>query len=230
VAVAHDTSNTRTLAAVTTISWSHTASGSNRLATAGFGAGGASIPAITAATYGGAAMTQSGTLSDGSAGVRVSIYHYIAPATSSQTIQFDFSTAAYGCAGSVSFTGVDQTTPTGTAATNTAAGTTSVTVTAGGVAADDMVLDCVKDYTGIPVVGADQTERWNGNDGTFGEYAAGSTQLGTAGGAMSWTRTPAPDNWTIVAVAIKAAAAGGVVGPLLAGHLLGRGILGGRLI
>lgn len=64
--------------------------------------------------------------------------------------------------------------------------------------------------------------------GSFTTYAVSFTTTLTV--TYSWTE-PGSGNWAKAPTAVYAASAGGggVVGPLLAGHLTGRGILGGRL-
>jgi hypothetical protein len=108
--------------------------------------------------------------------------------------------------GSTSFTGVSQTTPNGSF--NSASGTNNMpTVTVGDAVVGDIVLDALA----IPpnalnaVVGANQTERYNGRTSFNNTYdlGAGSTEPGTAATeTMSWQTTNS-DNWAIAAIAVK---------------------------
>lgn len=202
------------LAGVTSASWSHTASGSDRGVVVGIGAGSGGTPTVTSITYGGAGMTlvPSGTLHDAN-GQDVWLYRLIAPATGSQTVSVTFSIAVYGACGSVSVTGADQTTMTGTAVTGTAAsGTTSPALVVAS-AVGDLVIDTIKKWNGnasSPGVGAGQTQRWVGSDGSFNEYGACSTEPGAASVTMTWTDTFTPA-WTGVAVNIIAS--GGAAAP-----------------
>ena len=107
-----------------TVSWLHTASGSNRLVTVGCSLGKLDIPPFTlSATYGGISM-----LSDpvslkkvnGTGDGAVQMFYLAAPPTGQQTVMVTLSgtTADLEC-GSVSFTGVDQLTPLRHTATST---------------------------------------------------------------------------------------------------------------
>ncbi len=129
--IAHDAdSNSGVLSNnTTTISWSHTFTGSNRVAYVGCGARDATANnrTVSAVTVGGASATLIGSHQDNTVpGVpfKMSLWRRIAPATGAQTIAVDM--AAYNntrvyCA-AVSFTGVDQTTPEDAAATGESTG------------------------------------------------------------------------------------------------------------
>jgi hypothetical protein len=209
--VAHDVSSAaQSLNGGTSASWSHTASGSNRYARVGFGASGGSAPTASSITYGGSAMTSVAVRSDAGLAATAAIYGFIAPATTSQTISITFDTNAYGAAGSSSYTGVHQTTPSGAAFTNTASGAAqSVSVTVTDAVTGDMVSDVMKHYESLglnPTVGAGQTQRWLGDDGSFNENAGASDEAGAASVTMSWTGTSAQtQQWVIAAAAIKQA-------------------------
>src|SRR3970282_1713617 len=87
--------------------------------------------------------------------------------------------------GVMTFTGVDQTTPLGTAVTE-AEGDGSITVPATN---DELIFDTISTEQATALsAGADQTQRWallpNPEVG-----GGGSTQLGSANDIMSWTTT-----------------------------------------
>jgi hypothetical protein len=191
------------------LSVSHTASGSDRAAFAGVG-GSSQATAVTSITYAGSGMTQLWDFRDSGPSLVNGGFILAGVGTGAQTVTSTLDAAASDHAlGVISFTGVDQTTPTGNTQTATNTGT-SATVTVTGVAADDMVVDNI--YTtygggGSPAVGANQTERYAELPFWIGSHLAGSTQAGADGGVMSWTFDSRP--YTLGAVRLIAAAGGG---------------------
>jgi hypothetical protein len=110
----------------------------------------------------------------------------------------------------ITMTGVDQTTMTGNVQTGAAdSGSPSETVT--GVGADDLVVDSWMGGldSGNLTAGADQTARINFDDagGNF-NFRCASTQLGSAGGVMTWTKVTDYE-YSGGAVAFKPVAGGG---------------------
>lgn len=187
------------------ISLTHTSTGSDRAVFAGVG--GALNNTSTSMTYGAASMTEMWDFANGNnfnAG-----YYLAGQATGAQTVT-NTGAVVNGFGdhnlGVVSFTGVDQTTPVGTAVTGSGA-STAPSVTVSSVAADDMVVDQLHiDGTNTTTVGADQTQRNTQSTIWFGTEFRQSTQPGTAGGAMTWTLTSSA-TWSIGAVAFKAVSA-----------------------
>jgi hypothetical protein len=187
---------------------SHTSAGSDRAVFGGAAWGDANAGnGSVSMTYGGVSMVEKwdSVISDvhDHAG-----YTLAGQLTGAQDVVHDIQSTepTYQWLGVISFTGVDQTTPVGTAVTAT--GTTSgpATVTVTDAAADDMVVESMRDEAlNPPTIGADQTQR---NTLTASNrHHKQSTQLGTAGGVMSWT-LDTPDFWGIGAIAFKAAAGG----------------------
>lgn len=108
-------------------------------------------------------------------------------------------------AGVMTFSGVDQSTPLGTANSAIGAGTSatvSVTSAAGQVVFDAVSAD---DSRGLTIVSG-QTSRWNLSAGGTGDGVTGaaSTKAGAATVSMSWT-LGAFDDWAICAVPIRPA-------------------------
>lgn len=103
-----------------------------------------------------------------------------------------------GCV--VTFNGVNQTTPVGTAvfADFTLASPT-VNVSS---SSSELVIDCLGSTIGTITVGAGQTQRFQDNDGGTNVDGAGSTEVGSATTTMSWT-LGTPTLSTICAVALK---------------------------
>lgn len=195
------------------LSLTHTSTGSDRAAF-----GGVSWRSVTAGstslTYAGTGMTEQWDVQNvnrSSAG-----YTIAGQTTGAQTVTSTLVDTAPGDQnlGVISMTTVDQTTPVGTAATGT--GTTSpASVTVGSVGADDLVVDnfASNPDNGEPTAGADQTLR-NTQDGAETKLRE-SSQVGTAGGVMSWTFSPGGAAWALGAIAFKpVGAAGAVVGKI----------------
>lgn len=102
-------------------------------------------------------------------------------------------------AGAVSFTGVDQSASTGTAVHNEVGATSvSVTVTS---AAGEMVVDGVYEAAGLDLT-AGQTEQWTENGSGRGVNAGMETAAGAASVNMSWSIASGQE-LGIVAVPLK---------------------------
>lgn len=137
----------------------------------------------------------------------------------------------------IGLSGVDSGSPVVSADTNEDIGsnptiaTDSTTVAAGNLALSSIVVRDNVTATLADNGGANTTDRdaIAQSGGVITWHTVSFTDTRT----VTWTWTePGAGNWSKVQTVVYAAAAGGggVVGPLLAGHLTGRGILGGRLI
>jgi len=183
----------------TSFSVNHTTAGSNRCAVLCLGFVIPDPSDASTVTYGGAGMSEWVRVwQDLGAEIQYAyIFTKVAPATGSTACAVTFPDGAYGYSGVMSFNNVSQTRPIRATAgsqsqTQQASISTTVPTNTG-----EMVVDCVKGWqvggsTGM-TAGADQTERYDGSDGTYGEIGCGSTQAGSNGGVMSWTPTPAAD-------------------------------------
>lgn len=192
--------------ATTTTSWSHTCTGSNRLLVVGVAVGANPSTGITtSATYNSVAMTSIGTQQSGtgSAFGYIQMFSLVAPATGANTVAVTTSATVDALsAGSVSFTGVSQTTPLGTPVT--AAGssiTPAATVT--GTTAGNMVIDAA--CCGSAFSADTQTLQWRRN--TNGNTGAGNGVQTTAaaGGSVAMSHTATADIWGVIAVEVLAA-------------------------
>lgn len=107
--------------------------------------------------------------------------------------------------GVISMTGVDQTTPVGTAVTaqgDGVGGSATPSVTVASVGTDDMVVDNIwYSWVADASAGAGQTQRYN-TDYATQRFSRGSTQSGVDGGVMSWTGGSMND-WILGAIAFK---------------------------
>lgn len=190
---------------------SHTASGSNRAAFIAVGHTHNTASGNASATYGGSAATELwdaafGTLYGNAA------YSFVAPATSATNVVGTL-TVTTGLdsqfVGVVTMTGVDQSTPTGTATHYLTDGAAGASRTPVGVATDDMVIDYMVGRPDTPVIGADQTQRAT-FDSSWPTAHRVSTQPGSVSPAtMTWTFTGGFDYQPVYhgAVAFKAVAA-----------------------
>jgi hypothetical protein len=161
----------------------------------------------TACTFGGVAMTllhsQTGMFA------REHVYGLVNPPQGSSTVAVTMVAGEY-VIGVVSFNGVHQTAPIGTAVSgngNNTAPTINVTSATGELVADNV---CVRGDTGQSLtVGASQTQYWNrasdgSGQGTGTCWGGGSTEPGAATTTMSWTAAIS-QRWAIGAVPLKPA-------------------------
>jgi hypothetical protein len=200
------------------LTWTHTASGTNRAVIVGVSQMNGNFTAgQVTVTYGGTGMTFLGAQkSDNQTSGVAWLFGLVNPPTGGQTVSVQRSSGAYSfIAGSISFTGVDQTTPFDTAVTafgDDSSDTDPPTVVVTGGATGDMVVDVVVD--GSDLDGATGSQRWirNVNTSTGAGNAAQSTYSGAASVTAKYNTTTGLDWWGIVAVNINADTGGG--GPI----------------
>lgn len=189
--------------AVASLTYAHTCSGSNRLlfVVVGYGDTPANAYEVTGITYNAVAMTRS-WVKHGTAWVHNEGWYLINPATGANNVIVTFTNSVFQCAsGGVSFNGVNQTTPTGTAVTDSKS-TGNPTVTVSSSTSEIVISGCSTDSQGSLDVTGGPTRRWRiqnvGSDTDFGA----STLPGAASSVMGWTHTTG-NEWTEGAVAIK---------------------------
>jgi hypothetical protein len=197
-------SSSPTTNSVSSKTWSHTVSGSNRLLLVMVQWNQPNnSEMVTSVTYGGVALTQVGSnvIAGGSGLDRcTALFRLIAPATGTANIVVTMSAACTFFANGVSFTGVDQTTPLGTpqTATTTTAATLATTTSS---AATNLVFSAATVRTpGSLTVPA--TSEWNVLIGTNNRYG-GSVQSGATSVTTTYSWTGA-DNASMIAVDVKA--------------------------
>lgn len=186
---------------------------------------GGTAATVSGITYNGVALTFV-TSEHPSNVIGVEIWRLLAPATGSNTIEITMSSSVAIIEGfGVSYTGVHQTTPTGTdASANGNSSAPSVTVSsAGGELVVDVVGIKAADATETLTAGASQSSR--GEEGSYDgvslyAYGGVSEEAGAASVTMSWDATPASDVWAIAGVPLKPLAGTSSVANLL---LLGVG-------
>lgn len=192
----------------TSVSWSHTCTGSNRILIVGAAVGCLSDAITTTATYNGVSMTSVGsrvlTNNQVNSGY-VQMWSLIAPATGANTVQITASASVDAfSAGSTSFTGVDQTTPLGTPATAFGSSTTA-SVAVAGTTSGNMIVDAA--CLGSAFSSSGQTRRWQRNTNTTTGAGNGAGSTAAAGGSVTMSEIGTADWWGIIAVEVLAAAA-----------------------
>lgn len=215
MAIAFDAASNNTGAqTVTSVSWTHTCTGTGTdgilVIIAGEGNSGGGAVDISSATYNSAGATAITSFSvTDSNFVRVEGFYQLLPATGAHTVQVNYaSTVEQACAGSVSYTGVNQSTPFGTAATAGGSGTNaSVTVSSatgelvvGGIASDSEI-----GAGGVTINGG--TSRWE-LEGLASDtsYAQGEW-TGAASVTVRWDQ--GNTGWAVGGVSMKPVGAGG---------------------
>lgn len=198
------------------LSWSHTVttSGSNLALVVGVGVGARPDTGLAlSVSYNSVAMTSVGLAHANNTNHGfVQMFCLAAPASGTHTVAVNLSGGTADLiGGSISFTGANQSSPCGNAATAYSSGTSvSVAVTS---AVGDMVVDAVG--TGTSISTSNQTLRWleNLNPNTADGNAAQSTAPGASSVTMGYTGSN--DYWAIVGVDVVAASGstGGNAGP-----------------
>jgi hypothetical protein len=203
--------------------WNHTIGGEiNRALIVGISTSYEVLPAglpsnrVLSVTYNGQTMTRIGTIVGADTRVAVEMFRLTEavtpgvptlPAAGTYPVVVNLITPLtpdYAVGGSVSFYGVNQSSPNGTFQTATGTSTNpSVAVTS---ATNQLVIDTVATTFagGTLLVGPGQTERWNGVScfGGVSSIGAGSTEPGAATTTMSWTETSSQP-WAIGAVSLQ---------------------------
>lgn len=201
-ALAIDSASSAGCGSCTSLSWSHTVSGSDTVLVIGISGYDTTPDVVTGVTYNGVAMTLIPSSSGTNGGHTVAFYGLIAPTTGTNTVVVSASgTMTDLGAGAVSFTGAHQTTPFGTA--NTATGTSTAPSVNVSSAADEIVVDTLSIiHNGTLTVGAGQTQQWQAIGGFGFIKYAGSTETGSATTTMSWANSTS-QAWAISAVPVK---------------------------
>jgi hypothetical protein len=162
---------------------------------------------VTGVTYNGASLTKIWDQLSGTNNERHTGWYKVAPDTGAHDIVVTYSAVEDEMiVGGMSFNGVDQSTPVGTANSNT--GTTATSTVNVTSAAGDLVVDGT--YTGRSTitVGAGQTSRWE-EENVGGNFSGGgSEEAGAASVTMSWALGAGgfADRWVCGGVPLKPAA------------------------
>ena len=190
---------------------SHTVSGSNRLLLVGItlGSNTQQTRQATSVTWNGAALTLVGAVNHVTAPSRsrTEIWRLVAPTAGAYDVVVNLngsldSTGYQAVVSVMSFTGVDQTTPLGTYASSSGtAATQSVAISS---AANELAFAVAGAQTQL-LTNSGNTEYWNDNT-MYRTFAAGGTKAGASSVTMTWTKGTT-SIWTMSGVSIKPAAA-----------------------
>ena len=204
MALAIDATSSGVVGSGTSITVSHTCTGSNRLLFVCVALVRAADTDVITATYNSVSMTQVADHDHSLAAVLSNrIFRLIAPATGANDIvvSTDGTAMAVHAAG-ISFTDGHQTTPEGTASgADGVASPATVSVTS---ATGEIVIDSVEwNGNSALTVGAGQTAFQNESDGASGTPRQGgaSSEAGAASVTMSWTSSNTV--WGIVGIPVK---------------------------
>ncbi len=200
------TSSGATVGTQSTLSFAHAvAAGANRLLVVQVMS--ANDVPVTSVTYNGSALTLLASATSSSNEVRAEVWILKSPQVGGSSVEVNTASSTRIVAGAISFTGVDQTTPTGpvwNAASNDAAPTLAVASALG-----ERVLDIAGALrvTGHSV-GPGQAQAWSDSNGiAAGDvWAVSSTEPGAAAVTMSHSFTSgagASNNWVLLATTIK---------------------------
>lgn len=214
MAVVHDAASTSKVTSATSLTWSHTCTGSDRVLVVG-----ALINlniAVTNVTYAGSGITSIQQVIGGGGFCRSEQWGKIAPATGANNIVITVASATGIVGGGESVTGADQGSGWQNGATASGVSTTpsvSVTSATGNLVVDAMVNGVNTSDLPTATVGAGQTQRWN-DQLTNKIRGAGSTEPGAGSVTMSWSLSSS-DTWGICGVDIIAAAGGAAGQPTM---------------
>lgn len=207
MSIEHDTTTKGLLnVAGTTLTFSHTCTGSNLVLVVGVGtsvAGGA-IP--SGVTYNGVALTFIDNSANGNPNTNTSLWYLVAPATGTHDVVVTTAVNAAMSAGATSLTGVDQTSPLGITGKENATNRYPSLVIATGTD-NSWIVDVLSADGYVPTTtGTNQTARWDEAVPSVGFTPAGSTETTTTTGnyTMSWDMTIS-DQYSHVAAEFKPA-------------------------
>jgi len=182
----------------TTLSWSHTCTGTDRIllvgATGYYTSGGPR--SVTGITYNGVALTKINSINGTADGISQSndLWYLVAPATGSNTITITWSGAAQYASGSgMSYTGVAQTSPIDSNATGQSSSTgsgaaTSLTLSTTVVNASCWVVGYVEARGGVISAGTATTLRGK-NDSAYTSGGDSNGTVSTGSQSLQWTST-----------------------------------------
>jgi len=165
------------------LSWTHTVTGLDTYLWVGIAN---NKKPVISATYAGEALTFLDSEFSGKGSLEV--WYKVGPQTGANDIVVTTAASAITVAGATSWTGVHQVTPMGTPVFEKhKSGNPSETITS---AVGELIVDAIVSdgASGLPTVGAPQTQRWNLQNATdTAFFGAGSSAQGAPAVTMSWT-------------------------------------------
>lgn len=209
MAIAFDAASDGGAITATSLSWSHTCTGANRILFVGFNgdnSGGADD--ITGVTYNSVAMTLAVKKINPTSGDRnLYLYYLIAPATGSHTVTISASGSHNLSGGALSYTGAKQSSQPDATTTNVEVSSASKTLTTAIVTVNDnswsVLLEGCFDGSSGPIAGTGATLRQLDTISTFGAWGLfdSNAAIHPAGSySMTTTRTSDPFGLCIVHV------------------------------
>lgn len=193
-------------AGVTSISWSHTCTGADRLLLVGV----ASNAQVSGVTYNSVALTLAAEINTAAGGLWTALWYLKGPATGANTVVVTHGSGRSE-GQSVSYTGVDQTTPIGTAGSSEdeTTGTTGGSVVISSATGEVVVSVIQRDGTDGIINDASETDRYDSQVGVASEWMFISEKAGAASVTMQWTGNGVGEQWGMVAAPFKPVAAAG---------------------
>lgn len=209
MAVTFDAASTINSGGVTSQTWSHTCSGSNRYLLVSIGTNGNDASGVT---YAGVAMASLGNKQETTTGYRIGLWGLAAPALGANNIVATFvSAVANECKGA-SFNGVEPLNPIGTFVSGSTPppSESAIAVLAVSSTATELVVDSIVwNQNILPAAGSQGAQQTllGAGAGTFVRNAM-SYESGSATVTMSWSFT-ARTNYTIGSIPLRPIGAGG---------------------
>jgi len=193
----------------TTLTISHTTSGSDRLMLVGVSIdpeGDYANLYVSSRTYNSVAMTKIGSVRNDD-DATTEIWRLIAPDTGTHNVVITSAKVLVqpAAAGVMTFTGVNQTAPNGTFASQIGNDDYQINVTVPS-ATGELVFGVITDEYNSVITDSGQTERWNRHiaDGSGDVNGAGSTKAGASSVLLKWTFSGTYNHWATAGVSIKA--------------------------
>lgn len=202
----------------TSLTWSHTCTGTELALGVTVGLGDATIGnrTVSGVTYNGVSLTNAWAADDGTF-CNSSGWYLKNPATGAHNIVVSIGGggAQLGAAGGQSYTAVDQTTPTGTANSTTGSGTTaSVNVTS---ASGEVVIGGISsDAQGAGAITPTGTQRWEVEDIGGDLSAAGQEYAGAGTVTVQWSQSSST-GFAIGGIPFKPSGGGGLTAAQMIG-------------
>src|SRR5689334_27564 len=204
----------------TSVTWSHTGTGSNTALVVFVGVGENSgadgTKTISGVTYNGVSMTQIGTpkhTNNDTFGY-LACYGLVNPATGAHNVVVSFNSAPSTAeCGSLSFTGADQTTPFATPVTAVGDSATATAAVASNTSGNIIAFGVCAGNTIGATPTSPATGRWLANFGfSSAGGCAGAATIPATGSSVTCSWGLTADFWALIAVEVKAASGGGLSG------------------
>ena len=219
MAIAFDAASTFSPAvASSSQTFSHTASGADRILVVATGVTG-TTNAVSGVTYNTVALTKLNHSED-AGDARVELWYLVAPDTGTHDVVVTMAASSRVCGGAASYTGVDQTVPWGTdsGANSNNVASLEATVAVASAAGELVVAANSRRANEVATAGAGSTERFAA-DCTAGVDPGSCELLDEAGAAsvtVNWTWTTTNRRWAILGAPLKPSGAAAVTPKKLA--------------